>query len=317
MNTLAGSMGAGVQRFSSLRRVVRDLPASVAFYRHGLGFSAISDIGPTATAPHIVMLALGAERIELVAAPAGVRWPAPADGPDVRFQHFSVVASDIERAYGQLQSVAPVPISRGGPQQLPAASGGVRAFKFRDPEGHPLELIEFPPGAGDRRWQAARAQHPTDATLGIDHAAISVADVERSIAFYERLGFKVGARQRNTGAEQARLDGLDQSEVEVVALLPSGGSGPHLELLAYQIPHPVSTHGDEPGASAQVTQDRLIWQAIGASPHPAAQASATGVKAAEPTPAAAFPALLADLDGHLNELVPAAAAPRSEALHHV
>ena len=322
MKTLAGSMGAGVQRFHSLRRVVRDLPASVAFYRQGLGFRVISDIGPTATAPGIVVLALGTERIELVAAHAGVRWPAPADGPNARFQHFSVVASDIERAYGQLQSVAPASISRGGPQQLPAASGGVRAFKFRDPDGHPLELLEFPPGTGDRRWQAARAQHPNDATLGIDHAAISVTDVERSIAFYQRLGFKVGARQRNTGAEQARLDGLDQSEVEVVALLPAGASGPHLELLAYQIPQPIGARAGKPGSGAQVTQDRLVWQIIGAS-HPAAPVSvASAVEATvqqpapEAAPAAPFPMLLADPDGHLHEFVPAAAASHPEAPRH-
>ena len=37
-------------------------------------------------------------------------------------------------------------ISTDGPQLLPASSGGVTAYKFRDPEGHPLELIAFPPG---------------------------------------------------------------------------------------------------------------------------------------------------------------------------
>ena len=32
-------------------------------------------------------------------------------------------------------------ISRNGPEALP---GGVVAFKFRGPDGHPLELIQFP-----------------------------------------------------------------------------------------------------------------------------------------------------------------------------
>ena len=251
-----------VLRLGALRRVVRDLPASVAFYRHGLGFRVVGD-ADAPTLRGVVVLALGQERIELVAASAGVRWLAPADAPAVRFQHVAVVASDIGRAYDQLQSVAPAPISRGGPQQLPQASGGVRAFKFRDPDGHPLEIIEFPPGTGDRRWHTAQAHRADGPTLGIDHAAICVANAERSIAFYAQLGFTVAARQRNVGPEQARLDGLDVSEVEVIALRPPGSAttaGPHLELLAYLTPQPTAAQAGKAKAGGQVTQDRLVWQ---------------------------------------------------------
>ena len=46
------------------------------------------------------------------------------------------------------------PISEGGPQLLPPSNGAVRAFKFRDPDGHPLELIWFPPGQGRAVWHA-------------------------------------------------------------------------------------------------------------------------------------------------------------------
>ena len=38
-----------------------------------------------------------------------------------------------------------MPITVGGPIRLPCASGGARAFKFRDEDGHPLELLEFHP----------------------------------------------------------------------------------------------------------------------------------------------------------------------------
>ena len=236
-----------------------------------------------------------------------------------RFQHVAVVASDMDRAYGQLQSVAPVPISRGGPQRLPAASGGVRAFKFRDPDGHPLELIEFPAGSGDQRWQAAKTRRRAGPTLGIDHSAISVSDVERSVAYYQQLGFTVGARQRNSGAEQARLDGLDSSEVEVVALLPVDRSGPHLELLGYQTPQPISVPVGKPGVGAQVTRDRLVWQL--------AEPQAPGLVAVPPDAAHATPralsapvagahvGLLVDPDGHLHELVPAPARPAPGGRH--
>ena len=288
--------GPIVQRLGALRRVVRDLAASVAFYRHGLGFRVVGDVGVPALRG-VVVLALGNERIELVAAHAGVRWPAQAEAPGVRFQHVAVVAGDMARAYDQLQSVAPVPISRGGPQQLPEASGGVRAFKFRDPDGHPLELIEFPAGSGDRRWHSAQARREHGPTLGIDHAAICVSDAERSIAFYKRLGFTLAARQRNVGAEQARLDGLDLSEVEVIALRPAdlpgtaGDSGPHLELLAYLTPQPAAARAGKARGGYQITQDRLIWQLAGAQ----------------------APALLADPDGHLNEFI--AANDKQRLLH--
>jgi catechol 2,3-dioxygenase-like lactoylglutathione lyase family enzyme len=69
--------------------------------------------------------------------------------------------------------------------------------------------------------------------LGIDHSAISVADSERSIAFYEGLGLSVAARSLNRGPEQARLDGLSAPQVEVTALALSQGVA-HLELLCYR-----------------------------------------------------------------------------------
>lgn len=282
-----------VLRLGALRRVVRDLAASVAFYRHGLGFRVVGDAHAPALRG-VVVLALGQERIELVAASANVRWPAPADAPDVRFQHVAVVASDIERAYHQLQSVAPVSIGRGGPQQLPQAAGGVRAFKFRDPDGHPLEIIEFPAGTGDRRWHAAAVRHADGPTLGIDHSAICVADAERSIAFYAQLGFSVATRQRNVGPEQARLDGLDVSEVEVIALRPPSpatSAGPHLELLAYLTPQPTAAQASKAKAGGQVTQDRLVWRLADAA-------------------SGAEPGLLIDPDGHIHELLAPATAPQ-------
>src|SRR5262249_25717905 len=73
------------------------------------------------------------------------------------------------------------PISVGGPQILPPRNGSVRAFKFRDPDGHPLELLYFPPGQGRPIWhQQAR----DDTFLGIDHSAIGISDTSVSLAFY-------------------------------------------------------------------------------------------------------------------------------------
>ena len=75
-------------------------------------------------------------------------------------------------------------------------NGGVRAFKFRDPDGHPLELIWFPPGPGARRL--ARQAHPVPPFLGIDHSALAIASTRRSLRFYRALGLRVSDRSITT-----------------------------------------------------------------------------------------------------------------------
>src|SRR5438094_518151 len=78
-----------------------------------------------------------------------------------------------------------------GPQLLPRTipgAAGIRAFYFRDPDGHPLEVLQFPRDKGDPKWHA-----PSDRLfLGIDHTAIVVSDTRTSLAFYrDLLGFRV------------------------------------------------------------------------------------------------------------------------------
>jgi catechol 2,3-dioxygenase-like lactoylglutathione lyase family enzyme len=255
-------------RFALLERRVRDLERSIAFYVDGLGFRRLGDAVALAGERPGVLLGLGDERMVLCPVPAGVDGATVFAGPDVRFQHAAIVTRDMAAALRRLRAQAPgalVPITHGGPQRLPEASGGAMAFKFRDPDGHPLELIEFATGRTPERWRGRAGGEPT---LGIDHVALSVAQVERSIAFYVGLGFGVGARQVNVGPEQARLDGLDTPgmgpdgvTVEVVALLPPGPPGVHVELLAYR--HPMPFVPAVPDAATRAMADRLHW--IGAT----------------------------------------------------
>ena len=283
MSSLESDPPVSVLRFVCLRRSTTDLRRSVAFYCDGLGFEFASEAGALGEA----VLALGQQRIVLAASEAGMP-PQSVAGPDVRFQHVAIVARDMQAAFERLQTQAPVPISLDGPQRLPAQSGGVCAFKFRDPDGHPLELIEFPVGRGAACWRGSRRHRDDGTTLGIDHAAISVSNVARSIAFYERLGFRIEARQVNQGVEQARLDGLDVSDavVEVVALVPTQEGTPHLELLGYRVPEPTCND-----ANADAAADQLVWQAH-------AMQDTTGAGGTRPHPMAA-----PDPDGHLNWLL--------------
>lgn len=214
------------------------------FFERALGFAqiGIAERGGTSFArlmgvpgarARAYALRLGGQEIELLAfAERGTPYPAASASNDRVFQHFAIVVADMGRAYARLrESPGWTPITQGAPQLLPASSGGVTAFKFRDPEGHPLELLHFPPGHAPPRWQGPGS------ALGIDHSAIAVADTAASIGFYERLlGFSAAARSLNRGGEQERLDGVPGAVVEVTALADPAGSAPHLELLCYRAP---------------------------------------------------------------------------------
>ena len=97
---------------------------------------------------------LGAQDIALVQfARQGRPYPRDSRSDDLWFQHLAIVVNDMDLAYAHLSSHAGWrPISEGGPQLLPPSNGAVRAFKFRDPDGHPLELIWFPPAQGRAVW---------------------------------------------------------------------------------------------------------------------------------------------------------------------
>lgn len=259
-------MNPAVLRLLRVGRNVVDLARSRDFYCEALGFVAEQrDDSPPAwtqwpgicdAAVRSMHLRLGAQDIELTAFdPPGAAYPSGCTSADLWFQHCAIVVDDMDAAYARLLRHGDFEaISRDGPQTLPASSGGVTAFKFRDPDGHPLELIFFPPGSGDPAWQHAQGKGPM---LGIDHSAISVADVDRSIAFYTALGMAQKARQTNRGAAQQRLDDLPEAIVDVVALQPAAARTPHIELLGYRVPRGRTTMA---GDIRDIAADRLVLQ---------------------------------------------------------
>jgi catechol 2,3-dioxygenase-like lactoylglutathione lyase family enzyme len=108
----------------------------------------------------------------------------------------------------------------------------------------------------DTRSNCCNSPATGQIALGIDHSAISVANVERSTAFFTRLGLTPGKPSLNKGIEQQRLDGLPDVEVAVVPLRPDAGT-PHLELLGYQHPHPGVSDGVQ---ANDVAATRILWR---------------------------------------------------------
>ena len=235
--------GVRVAGLRHLRLCSAQAKPLAAFYESALGFRrvAVEHLSGARTQERLgvrgrtlrITLELGAQRIKLLqfVDHPGRDYPADSTAADLVFQHFAIVVANMEQAMVQLsQASGWTPITRGGPQHLPASSGGVTAFKFRDPEGHPLELLAFPPGNTPDAWRLPPGRDPF---LGIDHSAISVADSARSVAFYQSLGLQVANRSLNEGPAQAALDHLEQPVAEVIAMAPAQAP-PHVELLCYQ-----------------------------------------------------------------------------------
>jgi catechol 2,3-dioxygenase-like lactoylglutathione lyase family enzyme len=261
---LRGSaQGAGA--VDAIGFTVADADRSAAFFSQVLGFEKVSErevagsevehlYGVFPARVRVVRLRLGRELLELseFLAPAGRPFPADSRGNDRWFQHVAIVVRDMAKAYDRLRRHR-VAHASSGPQRLPdwnPNAGGIEAFYFRDPDGHYLELIHFPPGKGDPRWQAPG----DDLFQGIDHTAIVVADTERSLAFYrDALGLEVAGASENHGSEQERLNAVFGARLRITTLRAPGG-GPGVELLEYLTPR----DGRPRPADARAS-DLLFW----------------------------------------------------------
>ncbi len=245
---------------------VSDMDRSLDFYTRVLPFVVEADremagqdweqlTGIFGVRVRVVRLRLGQEHIELteyIAASMPGR-PAPVDSRsnDRWFQHVALIVSDMDSAYRLLRSHR-VRSASTNPQLLPKSipgAAGIRAFYFRDPDGHPLEILQFPPDKGDPRWQNRKALF-----LGIDHTAIVVGDTERSLAFYrDLLGLRVAGESRNQGVEQEHLNNVEGARLRITGL--RSPSGPGVELLEYLTP----TDG-RPIPGDQRPNDLAHWQ---------------------------------------------------------
>ena len=237
---LARVAPAQAQTTQPVRAVVRigmtvdDLDRSERFFTDVLDFHRDSALRDDVNHTRIVDLKLGDETLELTdyLDPGGRAIPPDLRSNDRWFQHIAIVTTDMDAAYQRLQAhhVRSVSLS---PQRLPdwnPNAGGIRAFYFKDPDDHVLELINFPPGKGNPKWQQAKSLF-----VGIDHTAIVVADTDASLAFYrDRLGLKIAGRSDNYGIEQERLNNVVGAHLRITSL--RAAEGPGIEFLEYLTP---------------------------------------------------------------------------------
>ncbi len=190
VTSLTGNAGEPLVRAVEVVCItVADIDRSVRFFTDVLTFEPVTDVevagdqwerlqGVFPVRMRVVRLRLGDELLELTQylAPRGRPIPVDARSNDRWFQHVAIIVSDMDRAYARLRAHR-VEHASSGPQRLPdwnPSAGGIEAFYFRDPDGHPLEVLRFPPGKGDPKWQRGGDR----LFLGIDHTAIVVADTD-------------------------------------------------------------------------------------------------------------------------------------------
>jgi catechol 2,3-dioxygenase-like lactoylglutathione lyase family enzyme len=257
--------GGLIRAVGPVGMTVADLDRSVAFYTSVLGFEPVSEAevwgedyerlqGVFGLRMRVARLRLGDEAIELTEylTPRGRPIPADSRSHDHWFQHIALVVSDMDRAYAWLRRHR-VQHASPAPQRLPdwnASAGGIRAFYFKDPDGHPLEILWFPPGKGDPRWHRPGPR----LFLGIDHTAIVVADTDRSLRCYrEALGLAVAGESENHGPEQERLNNVFGARLRITTL--RAGGGPGIELLEYLTPR-----DGRPAPADTRPNDLVHWQ---------------------------------------------------------
>jgi catechol 2,3-dioxygenase-like lactoylglutathione lyase family enzyme len=242
---IAANRAPAIQAVAAISTTVANMDRSVAFYAGTLSFEKVSDremesANPASGNPmtrclRVVTMRLGDETIELIQFKGRHGQPIPEDSRsnDFWFQHIAIIVSDMDRAYAVLMAKH-VQSASVSPQRLPdwnKNAAGIRAFYFKDPDGHPLEILQFPEGKGDPKWH----RNSGKLFLGIDHTAIVVDNTDASLKFYhDLLGMRIIGESENYGPEQERLNNVPGARLRITSL--RADKGPGIELLEYLSP---------------------------------------------------------------------------------
>jgi catechol 2,3-dioxygenase-like lactoylglutathione lyase family enzyme len=254
-----------ISAVDSIGMTVSDLDRSVEFYSKVLSFEKVSETevagpdyehleGVFGLRMRIARMRLGGEFIELTEylAPRGRTVPVDSRANDRWFQHIAIITSDMDRSYKWLRENK-VQHASSGPQRLPdwnKNAGGIQAFYFRDPDGHFLEVLSFPPDKGNPKWHQAGA----NLFLGIDHTAIVISNTDASLRFYrDVLGLQIVGESENYGTEQEHLNNVFGARLRITSL--RAAAGPGVEFLEYLAPQ-----DGRPYPSEEKANDLSHWQ---------------------------------------------------------
>ena len=254
-----------VTKVEAVGITVKEMDRSLKFYTEVLGFKKISDTeyrgesveklkGLFGINTRVARLQLGDEFIELTdyLTTGGRSIPEDQKSNDLFFQHIAIVVSNMDKAYQQVKKYNVEHVSTS-PQTLPKSipgAEGIKAFYFHDPDNHNLELIYFPAGKGQAKWQHNNGK----IFLGIDHTAIGVSSTENSHRFYmEMLGIERKGDSWNKGIEQEHLNNVEGASLHITGYRTA--QGPGIEFLQYINPGP-----GKPYPADSRSDDLWHWQ---------------------------------------------------------
>ena len=254
-----------ITKVDAIGITVKEMNRSLQFYTEILGFKKISDTeqegeqyeklkGIFGLHIRVARLQLGEEFVELTdyLTAGGRSIPEDQKSNDLAFQHIAIVVSDMDRAFQQVKkfniefvSTAPQTL----PKSIPGAEG-IKAFYFHDPDNHNLELIYFPKGKGQPKWQKNNGK----IFLGIDHTAIGVSNTITSHQFYaDLLGIEKKGDSWNKGIEQEHLNNVQGASLHITGY--RSANGPGIEFLQYLVPGPGKKYPEDTRAD-----DCWFWQ---------------------------------------------------------
>lgn len=152
--TESGPAPLAVEKFSHICIGVSDVERSLEFYRRLFGFDVVFDVelegesleavtGEAGAKGRMVGGLLGGTMVELLGlgSLAGRGASGPAHGPRLGYTNISLSVPDLDAAFARVGDL-------GYEAQPPVEIAGVRMFFVADPDGTPIEVIEFP---GDAR----------------------------------------------------------------------------------------------------------------------------------------------------------------------
>jgi glyoxylase I family protein len=137
-----------IQAFSHVTIRVADIDRSLAFYRDVFGFDTVFDVeldgepletltGEPNARGRMVGGLIGGASVELFCVVSDAPAPTARSGPALGYTNLSFSVPSLDAAHAQAE--------RDGHTPLPMVDiGGVRMFFLLDPDGTPVEVIEYP-----------------------------------------------------------------------------------------------------------------------------------------------------------------------------
>lgn len=143
-------MALDILSFSHVCIGVSDIERSLDFYRRVLGFDVVFDVelegasleevtGGAGSKGRMVGGLVGGVMIELLSFGPGRSRAAVTEGTPLGYTNISVSVMSLDAAFTEVDAM-------GFRPQPPVEIAGVRMFFVADPDGTPIEVIEYPDG---------------------------------------------------------------------------------------------------------------------------------------------------------------------------